>query len=250
MMLQASRLHAQASNINIISYSCCCGARVLCDNFSSESRALFIYASILTCVHCYHNSVGKIDGPGGALAQSGPSIVRDATSSSGQAMKDGGIPISGTMEFDIADLAESFKDGSLLTIITHEMGHVLGIVSVYWTTASVHTVAQASLCLVVTSCSINCSALSNKRYTDAYTLRPAKTGTVWPSVKVKCASTCDIYNAGSTGVCYASTEYKALGLKGVLRVESKGNANDGTYCSHWSESLLGNELMTGILDPQ
>jgi hypothetical protein len=81
----------------------------------------------LTCVHFYHNSVGKIDGPGGALAQSGSSIVRDATTSNGHAVKDGGIPISGTMEFDIADLPESFKDGSLLTIITHEMGHVLGI---------------------------------------------------------------------------------------------------------------------------
>jgi hypothetical protein len=78
-------------------------------------------------VHFCYNSVGKIDGPGGALAQSGPSIVRDATASNGKAMEDGGIPVSGTMEFDIADLAESFKDGSLLTIITHEMGHVLGI---------------------------------------------------------------------------------------------------------------------------
>jgi hypothetical protein len=53
-------------------------------------------------------------------------MKRTATSN-GQAMKDGGIPISGTMEFDIADSASGFKDGSLLTVITHEMGHVLGI---------------------------------------------------------------------------------------------------------------------------
>jgi hypothetical protein len=70
--------------------------------------------------------VADIDGVGGTLAQSGPNMKRTATSN-GQAMKDGGIPISGTMEFDIADSASGFKDGSLLTVITHEMGHVLGI---------------------------------------------------------------------------------------------------------------------------
>jgi hypothetical protein len=31
----------------------------------------------------------------------------------------------------------------------------------------------------------------------------------------------------------------------VLRVESKGAPRDGTYCSHWSEAQLLNELMTG-----
>jgi hypothetical protein len=38
-------------------------------------------------------------------------------------------------------------------------------------------------------------------------------------------------------------------LSDVLRVESEGSSGDGTYCGHWSESLLKNELMTGIFDP-
>jgi hypothetical protein len=54
-----------------------------------------------------------------------------------------------------------------------------------------------------------------------------------------------VYDAGSSGECFASTEYTELGLSGVLRVESKGAPRDGTYCSHWSEAQLLNELMTG-----
>jgi hypothetical protein len=75
------------------------------------------------------------------------------------------------------------------------------------------------------------------------------TGTVWPSLAANCANTCDVYDEGATGECFASTEYKALGLSDVLRVESEGSSGDGTYCGHWSESLLKNELMTGIFDP-
>jgi hypothetical protein len=54
-----------------------------------------------------------------------------------------------------------------------------------------------------------------------------------------------VYDAGASGECFASTEYTELGLSGVLRVESKGAPRDGTYCSHWSEAQLLNELMTG-----
>ena len=70
--------------------------------------------------------MADIDGVGGVLAQSGPTMTR-STTSNGKAMQDAGISISGTMEFDIADSAAGFKDGSLLTVVTHEMGHVLGI---------------------------------------------------------------------------------------------------------------------------
>jgi predicted Zn-dependent protease len=37
------------------------------------------------------------------------------------------LPLSGAMEFDVADVQDGFKDGSLLVTVTHEMGHVLGI---------------------------------------------------------------------------------------------------------------------------
>jgi hypothetical protein len=70
------------------------------------------------------------------------------------------------------------------------------------------------------------------------------TGIVWPTAK-NCASTCDVYNAGASGECFASTKFKDLGFMGELKVESVGYKGDGTYCSHWSEQQLGDELMTG-----
>ncbi|NQZ12857.1 MAG: proprotein convertase P-domain-containing protein [Algicola sp.] len=58
-----------------------------------------------------------IDGPGQVLGQAGPRFVRT----------DGGLPISGIMSFDSADLAQMEADGSLQNVIIHEMGHVIGL---------------------------------------------------------------------------------------------------------------------------
>ena len=57
-----------------------------------------------------------IDGPLGILGQSGPTRLRPGSY----------IPAAGLMEFDTADLAMMEDDGSLVNVITHEMGHVLG----------------------------------------------------------------------------------------------------------------------------
>lgn len=61
-----------------------------------------------------------IDGPGNTLAQAGPLSV------------DGGplasrLPFVGCMQFDSADIAVLEADGTLQNTIVHEMGHVLGI---------------------------------------------------------------------------------------------------------------------------
>ncbi len=58
-----------------------------------------------------------IDGPGGVLGQAGPCI--------GQT--NDGAPIIGVMEFDRDDLQRLEEVGQLETVIVHEMGHVLGI---------------------------------------------------------------------------------------------------------------------------
>ena len=58
-----------------------------------------------------------IDGRNGILGQAGPRIVRPDT----------GLPVIGEMTFDSADLADMEQDGSLIDVILHEMGHVLGI---------------------------------------------------------------------------------------------------------------------------
>ena len=62
-------------------------------------------------------SVSTIDGPGGILGQAGPEYYRVA----------GGQPITGLMTFDSADFANMASNGTLLSVIEHEMGHILGI---------------------------------------------------------------------------------------------------------------------------
>jgi hypothetical protein len=57
-----------------------------------------------------------IDGEGNVLGMAGPTHIRV-----------GGAPCRGVMRFDSADLAAMERDGILVDVITHEMGHVLGI---------------------------------------------------------------------------------------------------------------------------
>jgi subtilisin-like proprotein convertase family protein len=61
-------------------------------------------------------SGAAIDGRGGILGQAGPTQLRPGSF----------LPAAGVMEFDTADLATMEADGSLVSVITHEMGHVLG----------------------------------------------------------------------------------------------------------------------------
>lgn len=63
-----------------------------------------------------------IDGVGGVLGSAGPCLIRDP----------GGLPIVGRMRFDSADLADLEAGGTLDDVIVHEMGHVLGVGSL-WT---------------------------------------------------------------------------------------------------------------------
>lgn len=59
-----------------------------------------------------------IDGVGGTLGQAGYDRARTSGTQ---------LPYHGSMEFDSADLAAMERDGSLLSVIEHEIGHVLGI---------------------------------------------------------------------------------------------------------------------------
>ncbi|MGC4002590.1 MAG: CARDB domain-containing protein [Pirellulales bacterium] len=62
-------------------------------------------------------SAVSIDGVGGVLGQAGPDRFRSGSS----------LPYHGTMQFDSADLASMEANGSLYSVILHEMGHVLGL---------------------------------------------------------------------------------------------------------------------------
>lgn len=68
-----------------------------------------------------------IDGPGRILGQAGPTHLRPA--SAGAAAL---LPAQGSMTFDTADLATMEADGTIDDVIAHEMGHVLGIGTI-WT---------------------------------------------------------------------------------------------------------------------
>jgi hypothetical protein len=69
-------------------------------------------------------STTAIDGAGSVLARAGPCLV-----STGD-----GLPRFGVMEFDLADLSNLISSGTLTAVITHEMGHLLGI-GTRWTSA-------------------------------------------------------------------------------------------------------------------
>lgn len=68
-------------------------------------------------------SIGAIDGPGGILGGASPCFIRTT----------GKLPLLGWMQFDDADLQELVADGTLGDVILHEMGHVLGVGSL-WST--------------------------------------------------------------------------------------------------------------------
>lgn len=62
-----------------------------------------------------------IDGAGGILGQAGPELLRSGSA----------LPIYGVMEFDTADMAAMESDGTLLGVVIHEMGHVLGLGTIW-----------------------------------------------------------------------------------------------------------------------
>jgi hypothetical protein len=68
--------------------------------------------------------IENIDGPGAVLGSAGPCLIRSGG---------GGLPILGVMRFDAADVANLEANGSFGAVILHEMGHVLGI-GTLWTT--------------------------------------------------------------------------------------------------------------------
>jgi len=68
-------------------------------------------------------SIVSIDGPGGTLGQAGPDEFRPGSR----------LPSHGEMQFDSADVAGMFANGTWTNVILHEMGHILGI-GTLWST--------------------------------------------------------------------------------------------------------------------
>jgi hypothetical protein len=66
-------------------------------------------------------SAPAIDGPGGTLGQAGPREIRSGSS----------LPAYGITQFDSADIAALDAAGRLVDVILHEMGHVIGIGTIW-----------------------------------------------------------------------------------------------------------------------
>jgi hypothetical protein len=79
-----------------------------------------------------------IDGPRGVLGQAGPTHLRPESAGPSAL-----LPAKGIMLFDTADLAAMEADGTLVDVITHEMGHVLGI-GTLWEDKGLLAIARTS----------------------------------------------------------------------------------------------------------
>ncbi len=130
--------------------------------------------------------LAPIDGPGGILGQAGPRFVRTSDF----------LTLSGVMFFDVDDLAFLDELDLFDEVIVHEMGHVLGV------------------------------------------------GTLWD------AGNRDLRKDEDTNPYFAGKKanvfWNAEGGTNELPVENIGGP--GTALSHWRESVLRNELMTGFLN--
>ncbi len=62
-------------------------------------------------------SIEYIDGPGNVLGSAGPTCMATSTD----------LAVTGEMRFDTADVVKLLADGSFDDVVLHEMGHVLGI---------------------------------------------------------------------------------------------------------------------------
>ena len=144
-------------------------------------------------------SLVAIDGEGGVLGGAGPCYVRDPGDP---------LTVMGVMQFDTADLAMLEADGILGGVILHEMGHVLGI-GTLWEFQGL--LADPTL---------------PPNAPPAPGADPHFTGS-------QAIGAFD--NAG--GLTYVA------GAK--VPVENTGGA--GTADAHWRESVFDNELMTGFI---
>lgn len=139
--------------------------------------------------------VEPIDGVNGALSAAGPCFIRTSNH----------LTVLGQMLFDSADLPSLEANNQLGSVILHEMGHVLGIGSL-WTTFGL---------------------LKN----------PSTVG--GPAL--------DTYFAGTNAIA----GFDAIGgstYTGGQKVPVENMFSAGTINSHWRESVLANELMTGFLN--
>ena len=138
-----------------------------------------------------------IDGVGQILGSAGPCVLRAGPSF---------IPVVGTMRFDTADLANLEAAGNFGNVILHEMGHALGVGTIW----------------------------SNKGFLQLAS-PPSGTGN-------------DTHFSGPLAIAAFNAVGGSTYTGGNKVPVENTQGGGGTRNSHWRESVLRNELMTGFIN--
>ena len=143
-------------------------------------------------------NLSPIDGPGSVLGAAGPCFIRVP----------GSLPIVGQMRFDTDDLADLEEANLLRPVILHEMGHVLGLGTLW---SQLDLLEDAHL-----------SGGLDPHFTGPLAIAAfdAAGGTTYTGAKVPVEDCPEDLCDGS---------------------------GQGTADSHWRESVFGRELMTGFV---
>jgi len=152
-------------------------------------------------------SLVPIDGEGGVLGGAGPCYIRDFEPVN--TVEVGDLTILGSMQFDTDDLAMLEAEGILSNVVLHEMGHVLGF-GTLWE-------AQGLL---------------------AEPTMPPSPEPPNPDA--------DPHFTGAQGVS-AFDDIGGVAYVAGAKVPVENTGGPGTADSHWRESVLDNELMTGFI---
>jgi hypothetical protein len=156
----------------------------------------------------------SIDGPGKTLAQAGPCFIRSAN----------GLTLLGIMVFDTADVGALIANGQLTTVILHEMTHVLGL-GTLWN-------QPPNACLLLPS-------------TPPGTIQDTYFGCPKGRTAFDSMGGTSYTGGGSSPPAGNKVPVENCGTAPYVSPMCGGGSVNG----HWREVVLGNELMTGFINP-
>ncbi len=143
----------------------------------------------------------SIDGRGRTVGEGGPCVLRDDAPQ---------LTALGTLTIDTADAASLAQQGILTDVITHEMGHILGI-GTLWSDRSVRD-----------------------------------SSTFFPNTAAGLGGPNPVFIGRTARIASAALGFTADSSLGVP-IENTGTVGDGTRDAHWRASVFGHELMTGTI---
>ncbi|MGY1607541.1 leishmanolysin-related zinc metalloendopeptidase [Geodermatophilus sp. SYSU D00700] len=155
----------------------------------------------------------SIDGPGRVLGRAGPRLLRPAGSTHEF------LPITGIMEFDVADIPTMIAQDLWNTVIMHEMGHVIGMLDFVW----------------------SAKGFVANRNTPQWSFTGPTAMEEFGRLQDPCANATMAQLAGLRSAA-------ADGADGGVPVPIEDDFGPGTIGSHWRESVFGAEMMTGFVN--